>query len=58
MLPLWKQAGHPAKLVLVRGVKGGRTPFRVLPGLVLHDASGAFTPEADAILRLGRALAL
>jgi tRNA1Val (adenine37-N6)-methyltransferase len=58
MLPLWKQAGCPAKLVLVRGVKGGRTPFRVLPGLILHDGSGGFTPEAEAILRHGRELAL
>jgi tRNA1Val (adenine37-N6)-methyltransferase len=58
MLPLWKTAGGPAKLVLVRGVKGGRTPFRVLPGLILHDAGGGFTREAEAILRLGRALAL
>jgi tRNA1Val (adenine37-N6)-methyltransferase len=58
MLPLWKTAGCPAKLVLVRGVKAGRTPFRVLPGLVLHDASGGFTREAEAILRHGCALAL
>jgi tRNA1Val (adenine37-N6)-methyltransferase len=58
MLPLWKQSGYPAKLVLLRGVKGGRTPFRVLPGLVLHDGSGGFTQEAEAILRLGGALPL
>jgi tRNA1Val (adenine37-N6)-methyltransferase len=58
MLPLWTRAGCAAKLVLVRGVKGGRSPFRVLPGLVLHDAAGRFTQEAEAILRLGEALVL
>jgi tRNA1Val (adenine37-N6)-methyltransferase len=58
MLPFWTKVGSPAKLVLMRGVKGGRTPFHVLPGLVLHDAAGRFTPEAEAILRLGQALAL
>jgi tRNA1Val (adenine37-N6)-methyltransferase len=58
LLPLWPTAGCMAKLVLVRGVKGGKTPFRVLPGLVLHDAVGSFTKEAEAILRHGQALPL
>jgi tRNA1Val (adenine37-N6)-methyltransferase len=58
MLPLWHRAGYQAKLVLLRGVKGGKTPFRVLPGLVLHDAEGGFTQEAEAILRHGQGLAL
>jgi tRNA1Val (adenine37-N6)-methyltransferase len=56
MLPLWPKAGRPAKLLLLRGVKGGRMPFRVAPGLVLHADDGRFTQEADASLRLGRAL--
>jgi tRNA1Val (adenine37-N6)-methyltransferase len=56
MLPLWPKPGRPAKLLLLRGVKGGRMPFRVAPGLVLHTDDGRFTPEADAVLRLGRAL--
>ena len=58
MLPLWPKAGREAKLVLLRGVKGSRAPFRVLPGLVLHDAEGGFTQDAEAILRHGQALAL
>ena len=32
--------------------------LRLLPGLILHDSSGAYTPQADAILRGERALAL
>lgn len=56
VLPFWPKAGRPAKLVLVRGVKGGRAPLRLLPGLVLHEAGGEFTPAAEAILRGGAAL--
>lgn len=55
LLPLWPRAGRAAKLVLLRGVKGGRGPFRLLPGLVLHEAGG-YTAAAQAILRDGAAL--
>lgn len=58
MLPLWAKPRHPAKLLLLRGVKGSRAPFRVLPGLVLHAPDSGFTTEADAILRGGGALDL
>ena len=51
VLPLWPRAGVPAKRVLVRARIGRRGPARLLSGLVLHDAEGHFTPEADAILR-------
>jgi tRNA1(Val) A37 N6-methylase TrmN6 len=56
LLPLWPKAGRAAKLVLLRGVKSGRGPFRVLPGMVMHEADGAFTGEAEAVLRDGVAL--
>jgi tRNA1(Val) A37 N6-methylase TrmN6 len=58
MLPLWPRAGEPAKRVLLQARKGSGAAFALLPGLILHDASGAYTPEADAILRNGAALAL
>ncbi len=51
VLPLWPKLDRPAKLVLVRGVKGGRSPLRLLPGLVLHEADGRYTPPAEAVLR-------
>jgi tRNA1(Val) A37 N6-methylase TrmN6 len=57
LLPLWPKAGRAAKLVLVRGVKSGRGPFRVLPGFVIHLPDGAFTVEAEALLRDGAAIA-
>lgn len=58
MLPLWPKADTPAKLVIVRGVKGSRGPNRLLPGLVLHAPDGSFTPAAEAILRAAQKLPL
>jgi tRNA1Val (adenine37-N6)-methyltransferase len=58
VLPLWPTAGRGAKLVLLRGVKGGRAPMRLLPGLVLHAKGGGFTPETWAVLRDGTAIPL
>lgn len=58
MLPLWPKEGRAAKLALLRGVKGGASPFRVLPGLVLHAADNSFTPAAEAILRDAQPLPL
>ena len=57
VLPLWPRAGQPARLVLLRGVKGGRAPARLLPGLVLHAPEGGYTDAAEAILRGGAAVA-
>ncbi|WP_291295211.1 tRNA1(Val) (adenine(37)-N6)-methyltransferase [Elioraea sp.] len=51
LLPLWPRAGLPAKRLLLAGRKGGRGACRILPGLVLHRADGAFTDEAEAVLR-------
>jgi len=58
VLPLWPRVDVAAKLTILQGVKGGRGPFRLLPGLVLHESSGAFTPPVEAILRDGAALPL
>lgn len=58
VLPLWPKRGEPARRVLIQLRKGSGAAFRLLPGLTLHDNSGAYTPEADAILRGEAALAL
>ncbi len=58
ILPLWPRAGASAKLTILRGIRGGRGPARLLSGLILHAADGSFTAEADGILRRGEALAL
>jgi tRNA1(Val) A37 N6-methylase TrmN6 len=57
LFPLWASDRKPAKLVLLRGVKGGKGPCRVLAGLTLHDHDGRFTPEAESVLRHGSGLA-
>ena len=56
--PLWPKAGVAARRVLVAARKGARGPLRLLPGLVLHEADGRFTPAADAIFRQGAELPL
>ena len=53
--PLYAREGTSASRVIVQGVKGSKAPMQLLPGLVLHDSSSQFTPEADAILREGMA---
>lgn len=50
--PVHPFADVPAKRVLVRCIKTGRAPFRLLPPLILHERGGArHTPEVEAILR-------
>jgi tRNA1(Val) A37 N6-methylase TrmN6 len=56
LFPFWPKPGRPARLVLLRAIRGGRGPARLLPGLTLHQPDGRFTPEADAILRDGAPL--
>jgi tRNA1Val (adenine37-N6)-methyltransferase len=58
LFPLWPKVGRSAKLVLLRGIKDGRGPMRVLPGLVLHQEDGSFTHEARAVLDDGGQLSL
>ncbi len=49
--PLWPRTGQPASRIIVQGRRNVKTPARLLPGLVLHDAANAFTEEAENILR-------
>jgi tRNA1Val (adenine37-N6)-methyltransferase len=58
IFPLWPMAGRPAKLVLIRGVKEARARMRLMPGLVLHQQDGTFTPATQAILSDAAALDL
>ncbi len=57
VLPLWPRAGATSKLVLIRGVRGGRGPTRLLPGLVLHAPDGGYTAAAQEVLRGGLPIA-
>lgn len=58
VFPLWPMAARPANRVLVRARKRVAAPARLLPGLVLHDAGGSFTQDAEAVLRGAAPLAL
>jgi tRNA1(Val) A37 N6-methylase TrmN6 len=51
VLPVHPRADAPAIRLIVAGRKGSRAPTRLLPGLALHDADGAFTPRAEALMR-------
>lgn len=54
VFPLWPgRAAKPAKRVLVRARKGVAAPLRLAAGMVLHEDDGAYTAEADAVLRGG-----
>lgn len=55
ILPVHGEAGRPAIRVLVRAVKGGRAPTRVLPGLMLNDGPSVSNNEVRNILE-GRAV--
>ncbi|MFG1347632.1 methyltransferase [Xanthobacter autotrophicus DSM 431] len=56
ILPVHPRLDRPAVRLLVRAVKGRRTPPALLPGLVLAGGDGAPTPEAEAVLRGGGAI--
>ena len=58
VVPLWPGAGKPAKRVIVHARKDSGAPTRLLPGLILHEADGRFTPAADAVLRDAKAIDL
>jgi tRNA1(Val) A37 N6-methylase TrmN6 len=58
VFPLHPRAGEAAKRVIVQVRKGSRAPLAMLHGLVLHNADGSYTPEADAVLKGETALAL
>jgi len=50
--PIHPHADAPAKRVLVRAIKTGKAPLRLLPALALHPREGAkHTDTAEAILR-------
>jgi tRNA1(Val) A37 N6-methylase TrmN6 len=58
ILPIHPRSGLPAHRILVRAIKGSRAPLRLLPPLVLHEASGnGFRSDVEAILRGAAGLA-
>lgn len=58
MIPLWPKQGRSAKRVIIRAVKGRKSPLSLHSGLILHDANGGYTVEAEEILREAKGLRL
>ena len=58
VFPLWPKSGRPAKRVLLSARTGVATPLRMAPGLVLHEASGAYTEAARDVLEKGLPLVI
>jgi tRNA1(Val) A37 N6-methylase TrmN6 len=58
VLPVYPKPDQPAVRILVRATKASRAPLAILPGLVLSDAGGRPTPQAEAVLRAGATLPL
>ncbi len=53
--PLWTEAGTPAGRFILRARKGLKSPLTLMPGCLLQR-NGAYTPEAEAVLRGGAPL--
>ncbi|WP_349593806.1 tRNA1(Val) (adenine(37)-N6)-methyltransferase [Azospirillum argentinense] len=51
LVPLWPKAGEEARRLLLAAQKGGRSPARFTAGLVLHGPDGAYSAQAQRILR-------
>jgi tRNA1(Val) A37 N6-methylase TrmN6 len=58
LLPVHPKPGAAAIRVLLAAIKASRGPLAILPGLILAQARGTPTPQAEAVLRHGAALAL
>ncbi|WP_162901593.1 hypothetical protein [Breoghania sp. L-A4] len=55
--PLFPRPGMSASRILVRGIRGSRSPMTLRPGLVLHpDAGHSYMPIVEDILRHGAGL--
>jgi tRNA1(Val) A37 N6-methylase TrmN6 len=55
--PVTPRAGEAAHRVLVQGRRDARTPLVLLPPIILQNATGGPSAEAEAVLRHGAALA-
>jgi tRNA1(Val) A37 N6-methylase TrmN6 len=58
LLPVHPKPDEAAIRVLARATKGSRAPLALLPGLVLADAAGKPSVEAENVLRHGGVLPL
>ncbi len=58
LLPLYPREGEAASRLIVTAICGSKAPLTLLPGMVLHEKDGGWTPAAADILTGAKALAL
>ena len=58
VFPLFPREGKAAGRVIVQGIKGSRGSLTLARGLILHEADGRFTKQADAVLRQAAGLTI
>ena len=58
VFPLWPKREQAPKRVIVRARPGLAQPFRLDPGMVLHEDDGRYTRMAEAVLAAGAAITL
>jgi tRNA1(Val) A37 N6-methylase TrmN6 len=56
VFPIYPKAGQPARRVIVEAGKGRKTGDTLTAGLVLHAPTGAYTDQAENVLRRGHEL--
>jgi len=50
ILPIHSRVDEPAKRILVRATRASRAPLALLPGFVVHEMDGSYTPTAQAVV--------
>jgi tRNA1(Val) A37 N6-methylase TrmN6 len=58
LFPLWPRRQDSANRAILQIRKGSKSPFLLMPGLVLHEDDGQYTQAANAILRDASALGI
>ena len=56
IIPLYSKAEQAAKRVIVRAKKDSKAPLSIAKGVIIHKNDGAYSEEAEQILRKGAAL--
>lgn len=51
IIPLYSKSSEAAKRVIVRGWKHRKSPSTLYAGIIIHEADGSYTKEAEDILR-------
>lgn len=56
IIPILPKKDSPALRVIIRGKMGDKTPLKILPPFIMHQANNRPTPQANAVLRRGHPL--